>query len=272
MAFLSDFNFEVRHIKDKENKVADALSRRIHGINQMMLSQTKSDLLDKVKVASTQDADYSKLLNEIQNTKVNLNGTAFKIDQKGLIWFKDRLYIPKNLDIKLLILNEMHKPPYAGHPGYRKMITALRKQFFWLGLKTDLVDYLSKCLECQQIKVEHGHPAGLLQPLPVPKWKWEIVSLDFITGLPRTQKQHDSIMVVVDKLSKSAHFIPVKSTHKAADIAEIFLKEIFRLHGVPKVVISDRDVKFTSIFWKSLLAGLETQINFSTSYHPEMDG
>ena len=89
------------------------------------------------------------------------------------------------------------------------------------------MDYLSKCLECQQIKVEHGHPKGLLQPLPVPKWKWEIVSLDFITGLPRTQKQHDSIMVVVDKLSKSAHFIPVKSTHKATDIAEIFLKEIF---------------------------------------------
>ena len=91
-------------------------------------------------------------------------------------------------------------------------------------------------------------PVGLLQPFPVPNWKWEIISLDFITGLPRTQKQHDSIMVVVDKLSKSAHFIPVKSSHKAADIAGIFLKEIFRLHGVPKVVISDRDVKFTLSF------------------------
>ena len=115
------------------------------------------------------------------------------------------------------------------------MITAIRKQFFWPGLKSDLVDYLSKCLECHQIKVEHGHPVGLLQPLPVPKWKWEIVSLDFITGLPRTQKQHDSIMVVVDKLSKSTHFIPVKSTHKAADIVEIFLKEIFQLNGVQKL-------------------------------------
>ena len=127
----------------------------------------------------------------------------------------------------------MHKPPFAGHLNYQKMITSLRKQFFWLGLKSDLVDYLSKCLEFQQIKIEHGHPASLLQPLPVPKWKWEIVSLDFITGLPRTQKQHDSIMVVVDKLSKSTHFIPVKSTYKASDIAEIFSQYL-----LPYVLIS----------------------------------
>ena len=89
---------------------------------------------------------------------------------------------------------------------------------------------------------------GLLQPLLIPQWKWEIIFLDFITGLPKTQKQHDSIMVVVDKLSKSTHFIPVKSTHKVVEIVEIFLKEIFRLHGVPKLLISDRDVKFTSNF------------------------
>ena len=92
-------------------------------------------------------------------------------------------------------------------------------------------------------------PAGLLQPLPIPEWKWEVISLDFITGFPLTQKQHVSIMVVVDKLSKFAHFIPVKSTYKVFNVAEIFLKEIFQLHGVPKMVISDRDVKFTSNFW-----------------------
>ena len=94
----------------------------------------------------------------------------------------------------------------------------------------------------------------------------------FITDLPRTQKQHDSIMVVVDKLSKYVHFILVKSTHKSFDIVGIILKEIFRLHGLPKMVISDRDVKFTSNFWKSLFAGLETGINFNTSYHAKIDG
>ena len=110
-----------------------------------------------------------------------------------------------------------------------------------------------------------------LQPLPILEWKWEVIYLYFITVFPLTQKQHESIMVVVDKLSKFAHFIPMKSTYNAVNVTEIFLKEIFRLHGVPKMVISDRDVKFTSNFWKSLFAGLKTNINFSTSYHPGID-
>ena len=101
-------------------------------------------------------------------------------------------------------------------------------------------------------KIEHQHLAGLLQPLPIPSWKWEIISLDFVTGLPKNQNLNDSIMVVVDKLHKEAHFIPVKTTYKAANIADIFLKQIFLLHGIPKVIISDRDPKFTSNFWKSV--------------------
>ena len=171
--------------------------------------------------------------------------------------------------------NVLHKPPYARHPSDQKMITSLKKKLFWPNLKEDLVDYLSRCLECQQLKAEHQHPSGLLQPLPIPKWKWEQISLDFIIGFPLTQKQHDSIMVVVDKLSKlskDAHFIPVKSSYKAVNVAKIFLKEIFQLHEVPKMVISDRDFKFTSNFWNSLFAGFETKINFSTSYHPETNG
>jgi hypothetical protein len=172
----------------------------------------------------------------------------------------------------MIILDELHKNPYFGHPGYQKMITTLRKQFYWPNMKNETVEYLSKCLDCQQVKVEHQHLTGLLQPLPIPEWKWEIISMDFITGFPKTQRQNDSIMVVIDKLSKSAHFIPVKSTYKVINIAEIFMKEIFRLHGIPKMVISDRDVKFTSNFWKELFAGLGTNLNFNTSYHPQMDG
>jgi hypothetical protein len=102
--------------------------------------------------------------------------------------------------------------------------------------------------------------------------KWETISLDFITGLPRIQKHNDSIMVVIDKVSKSGHFIPVKYTYKDINIVEIFMKEIFRLYGIPKMVILDRDVKFTFTFWKELFAGLNTNLNFSTSYHPQMDG
>ena len=122
------------------------------------------------------------------------------------------------------------------------------------------------------MKVAHQHPTGFLKPFPIPEWKWEVISLDFITCFPLTHKQNDSIMVVVDKLSKSTHFIHVNSTYKVVNVAEIFLKEIFRLHGVPKMASSDWDVKFTSNFWKSLFVGLETKINFSTSYHLEIDG
>ena len=108
--------------------------------------------------------------------------------------------------------------------------------------------------------------------MPIPEWKWEIISIDFITGLPKTQRKNDSIMVVIDKLSKSTHFIPVKSTYKEINFTKIFMKENFRLHGIPKMVISDRDVKFTSNFWKELFAGLGTNLNFNTSYHPQTDG
>ena len=96
--------------------------------------------------------------------------------------------------------------------------------------------------------------------------------MDFITGFPKTQKHNDSIMVVIDKISKSAHFIPVKSSFKAINITEILMKDIFRLHVIPKMVISDRDIKFTFAFWKELFAGLNTNLNFNTSYHPHMDG
>jgi hypothetical protein len=111
-----------------------------------------------------------------------------------------------------------------------------------------------------------------LQPLPIPEWKWDVVTMDFITGFPRTSKQHDSIMVVVDKLTKAAHFIPLKTTHRAAYVADIFLKEVARLHGIPKTIVFDRDPKFTSNFWKGLFKGFRMNLNFSTTYHPESDG
>jgi hypothetical protein len=139
-------------------------------------------------------------------------------------------------------------------------------------LKKDIAEYLAKCIELKQVKAEHRHPTRLLQPLPIPEWKWETISMDFITGLPTSTKQNDAIMVVVDKLSKSAHFIPIKSTCKAIDIANIFMKEIFRLHGMPEEIVSDRDTKFTSNFWKSLMAGLKTKLLFSIAYHPKTDG
>ena len=110
------------------------------------------------------------------------------MDHKGLIWFKRRIYTPNVAYLKLFILNEMQKPPYVEHPGYQKMIITLRKQSVWPNLKEYITDYLSKCLKCQQVKDEHQHPTGLLQPLPILEWKWEVIYLDFITGFPLTVK------------------------------------------------------------------------------------
>jgi len=128
-------------------------------------------------------------------------------------------------------------------------------------MKSEKTDYLSKCLDVQHVKVEHQHPVGLLQPLPILKWKWEIILMDFITGFCKTQRQNDSIMVVIDKLIKYAHFPRMKSTYKVINITNIFMKEIFRFHGIPKMVIFDRDVKFTSIFLERIVCRI--------GYYPE---
>ena len=139
-------------------------------------------------------------------------------------------------------------------------------------MKREITEYITICMECHEVKSEHRHPAGLLQPLPIPEWKWEVVTMDFIKGLHRRGKLHDSIMVVVDNLTKYAHFIPLKTTHKTGDVDDIFIKEVARLHKIPKTIVSDKDLKFTSNFWKGLFKGFRTNLNFSTTYHPESDG
>jgi hypothetical protein len=162
----------------------------------------------------------------------------------------------------------MHNVPYAGHPGYQKIIAKVRSQFFWPRLKKDVVDYISICMECQRVKDDHRHPSGLLQPLSIPEKKWEVVTINFITKFPRTTRQHDSIMVVVDKLTKAVHFVPVKMNHTTNNIVEICMREIARFHGIPKAIVSDRDKKFTSNFWRGLFKGFGTNMNFITTYHP----
>jgi hypothetical protein len=146
------------------------------------------------------------------------------LEVDDLLLYNNRLYVPNSTDLRHLIMDEFHRRPYVGHPGYQNMVTTIRQLYYWPRMKQDIVEYIAKCLECQQVKVEHKHPAGLLQPLQIPEWKWETISMDFITGLPKTIKQHDAIMVVVDKLSKETHFIPIKSTFKAIDVANVFIK------------------------------------------------
>jgi hypothetical protein len=139
-------------------------------------------------------------------------------------------------------------------------------------MKKEIAQHVARCDTCQWTKAEHQRPAGLLQPLAVPKWKWEEISMDFMIGLPQTQKGNDSIWVIIDRLTKVAHFILVKTTYGGATLARLYLKEIVRLHGIPRRIVSDRGTQFTSKFWLSLQQAIGTKLDFSTTYHPQSDG
>jgi hypothetical protein len=171
-----------------------------------------------------------------------------------------------------VVLRDMYNFPYVEHPGYQNTIAAIKSQYFWPCMKKEVVECIVKCLECQKVKTNQRHPVGFLHLFPILEWKWEVVTIDFITKLPRIAKQHDSIMMVVDNLTKVAHFIPAKLTHKETKIVDIYMKEIFRLHGVPKEIVSNKDPKFTSNFGKGLFKGFGTNMNFITTYHLESDG
>jgi hypothetical protein len=271
MALLSEFDFEIKHVKGKENRVVDALSRSMRTIHLAVVSTYETDVKDRVRNAQETDPFAQTVTLYLQKEPTGVKYEGYQMAKGGLLIYRDRMYIPNRDGLKRFIMDELHKRPYTGHLGYQKMVTATRKKIYWPGLKKDIAKYLAQCIECQQVKAEHQHPAGLLHPLPIPEWKWETISMDFITGLPTSTKQNDAIMVVVDKLSKSAHFIPIKSTCKVIDIAHIFMKEVFRLHSMLKEIVSDRDTKFTLNFWKSLMDGLETKLLFSTTYHPQTD-
>jgi hypothetical protein len=128
------------------------------------------------------------------------------------------------------------------------MYKDLKPRYWWYVMKGDIVEYVALCDTCQRVKPEHQKPAGLLQPLKIPEWKWEEIRMDFLIGLPRTQVGYDSMWVIVDRLTKVAHFIPVKTTYSSVELAELYMSRIVCLHGVPKKIMSDRGTQFTSKF------------------------
>jgi len=139
-------------------------------------------------------------------------------------------------------------------------------------MKRDIAEYVALCDTCHRVKAEHQRPAGLLHPLKVPEWKWDEVGMNFIVGLPHTQKGFDSIWVIVDCLTKVAHFIPIKTTYMGARLAERYMEWIICLYGVPKKIVSDRGTQFTSRFWEKLHEAMGTKLNFSSAYHLQTDG
>jgi len=180
--------------------------------------------------------------------------------------------VPKKLELQKQILDEAHLSRYSIHPGSNKMYQDLRQRLWWTRMKREVAQYVSECDICKRVKASHLRPAGLLQPLTIPSGKWEDISMDFIVGLPKTAKGYDSIWVVVDRFTKSAHFIPVKAGYKSHQYAELYIARIVSLHGIPKTIISDRGSQFVARFWEQLHAALGTQLIRSSAYHPQTDG
>ncbi|GKC70084.1 putative reverse transcriptase domain-containing protein [Tanacetum coccineum] len=196
----------------------------------------------------------------------------FEIHSDGIRYFENRVWLPLFGRLRDLIMHESHKSKYSIHLGSDKMYQDLKKLYWWPNMKADIATYVSKCLTCAKVKVEHQRPSGLLQQPEIPEWKWERITMDFVTGLPRTSSGYDSIWVIVDRLTKSAHFLPMKKTDSMEKLTQQYLKEVVCRHGVPLSIISDRDSRFASGFWRSLQNALGTNLNMSTAYHPETDG
>jgi hypothetical protein len=169
-------------------------------------------------------------------------------------------------------MDEAHLSKFSIHPGSTKMYQDLKQSFWWTRMRREIAKYVSECDICQRVKASHLKTAGTLQPLTIPSWKWKDISMDFIVGLPNTSRKHDSIWVIVDQLTKTAHFLPVHTTYNAKKYAEIYLDQIVRLHGIPKMIISDRGTLFVARFWEQLQNALGTKLVRSSAYHPQTDG
>lgn len=268
---LNDYECEIRYHPGKANVVADALSRkertkplRVRALTLMIHSNLKTQIRD----AQQEALKPENIIEE------NLRGMdkQFTLREDGARYLMNRIWTPKFGNLRGLVLHEAHKSRYSIHPGSDKMYLDLKKFYWWPNMKAEIATYVSKCLTCSKVKAEYQKPSGLLQQPPIPEWKWEFIAMDFITKLPRTSSGYDTIWVVVDRLTKSAHFLAIKETDKMEKLAKTYLKEIVRLHGVPISIISDRDSRFTSRFWQTLQEALGTRLDMSTAYHPQTDG
>jgi hypothetical protein len=292
LELIKDYDLEIHYHPSKANLVTDALSRKEH-VHSAVVAQLPDEIVEDfrrlnlgivahtegvtIDVEPTLEQEICKgqvgdaKIQEIKDLITKGRVPEFTEDEQGTIWFKDRICVPKIDSLRETILKEAHDSDYSIHPGSTKMYQDLKQKYWWYGLKRDVAAHVAKCDVCQRVKAEHQRPAGLLHPLKIPEWKWEEISKDFITGLPRTSNGYDSIWVIVERLTKVAHFIPVKTTYKGSQLVELYMTQIVCLHGVSKKIILDRGSQFTSRFWKSFHENMNMKLNFSSAYHPQTE-
>lgn len=265
VAKLLGYDFEIQYKEGRENRAADALSRVVE---VQALSMVTTEELRDLEEETVADPVLAKIIQDLAICPEVHAGYSLV---KGCLWYKGKLVIPARSRKIALILQEFHSSPWGGHSGVLKTYKRVAAVFHWKGMKKDIEAYVQKCGVCQQNKYQALKPAGLLQPLPIPTQVWEDVTMDFLGGLPKSQRK-DTILVVVDRLTKSAHFIPLSHPFSAKEVAEVFVDEIIRLHGFPNSIVSDRDRIFMSSFWRELFKMAGTKLKFSTAYHPQTDG
>ncbi|GJW42172.1 putative reverse transcriptase domain-containing protein [Tanacetum coccineum] len=209
-----------------------------------------------------------------KNQRISLNEECRRVvESEGDYFVLRRMsWLPCYGDLRSVIMHESHKSKYSIHPGSEKMYQDMKKLYWWPNMKADIATYVSKCLTCARVKAEHQRPSGLLVQPEIPEWKWDNITMDFITKLPKSSHGFDTIWVIVDRLTKSAHFLPIRENDPLDKLARLYLNRIVARHGIPASIICDRDGRFTSNFWRSFQKALGTDISMSTAYHPETDG
>lgn len=258
LAKLLGYTYEIIYKPGAQNRVADALSRA----HCFALTVPHWDFLEKLKAMFVEDQQLQTLMKHIMDDSEAYSD--YKIHD-GLVFFKGKLFIPNSASVKQLLLEEFHASPLGGHSGVHKTYGRLRENVFWHGMKKDVATFVKECTTCQQIKVPAAPPYGLLQPLPVPQKVWEDISMDIITGLPSFQN-NTVIFVVVDRLSKAAHFGMLPTSFTAAKVADLFSQMFCKLHGMPQSIVSDRDPIFCSHFWRELFTLSGTKLRMTTAY------
>ncbi|GJU29360.1 putative reverse transcriptase domain-containing protein [Tanacetum coccineum] len=277
LELLSDYDCDIRYHPGKANVVADALSRkeRVKPLRVRALVMTIGlNLPKQILEAQTEALKPENLTAEDVGGMLRQDLTKERLKPRadGTLCLNNRSWLPCYGDLRTLVMHESHKSKYSIHPGSDKMYQDLKQLYWWPNMKANIATYVSKCLTCSKVKAEHQKPSGLLVQPEIPEWKWEKITMDFVTKLPKTTNGYDTIWVIVDRLTKSAHFLPMRETDPMEKLMKLYMKEVVTRHGVPVSIISDRDGRFTSLFWKALNKALGTRLDMSTAYHPETDG
>ncbi len=215
-----------------------------------------------------EDPHYSTILEKLTLQPEECKPYTYS---QGVLRYKGRICVGSSGDLRKELIKHFHHSATGGHSGLLQTYQRIKSHFHWVGMKRQIGELIRQCEVCAQNKMDIQAYPGLLQPLPIPGQIWEDISMDFIESLPKSECK-DTILVVVDRLTKNSHFLPLRHPFTAKEVARVFLDSIYKLHGCPKSIISDRDKVFTSSFWKELFQLLGTQLKMSTSYHPETDG